>query len=137
MQSEAAGSPDRSLASKPQPRRTRCPRFFGGSSPKPKSGPTLVNDPQRGLLMSRLSNHAARPARSLASTETAPRLFQRDAPPTTTGKLLLEVARFAAENMAFTQQGDGQAAARARDHLMQIRELASRRLAELPAPTDD
>jgi len=87
--------------------------------------------------MSRLSNHAARPARLLAGTGTSPRLFQRDAPPTTTGKLLLEVARFAAENMAFTQEGDDQAAARARDHLMQIIELANRRLAELPAPTDD
>ncbi|HJQ23955.1 MAG TPA: hypothetical protein VKA60_08555 [Blastocatellia bacterium] len=87
--------------------------------------------------MTRLSNHAARPARSLAGAGTEPRLFQRGAPPTTTGKLLLEVARFAAENMAFTQHGDRQAAARARDHLMQIRELASQRLAELPAPTDD
>lgn len=87
--------------------------------------------------MSRLSNHAARPARSRADAGTAPRLFQRGAPPTTAGKLLLEVARFAAENMAFTQQGDTQAAARARDHLMQIRELASLRLAELPAPSDD
>ena len=86
--------------------------------------------------MTRLSNHAARPAMSHAGARTEPRLFQRGAP-TTTGKLLLEVARFAAENMAFTQQGDDQAAARAREHLMQIRELASRRLAELSAPQDD
>ena len=65
------------------------------------------------------------------------RLFQRGAAPTTTGQLLLEVARFAAETMAFTEQGDAEAAARARDHLMQIRELVTRRLAELPASQDD
>lgn len=66
-----------------------------------------------------------------------PRRFQRGAPPTTTGQLLLEVALFAAENMAFTQQGDAGAADRARDHLLQIRELVSRRLAELPLPQDE
>src|SRR5205809_1503632 len=94
--------------------------------------------------MPRLSNHATRTATAVVSARIEPsprpaesRLFQRGAPPTTTGQLLLEVARFAAENMAFTQQGDAEAAARARDHLMQIRELASRRLAELPSPQGD
>lgn len=82
--------------------------------------------------MSKLSNSAARRARASACAPDEPRLFERGSPPTTTGKLLLEVARFAAENMAFTQQGDSQAAARARDHLMQIIELANRRLVELP-----
>jgi hypothetical protein len=91
--------------------------------------------------MSKSSNHAARPAKSRATadrqgTPNHARLFQRGAPPTTTGQLLLEVARFAAENMAFTQQDDVIAASRARDHLIQIRELASRRLAELPPPQD-
>ena len=90
--------------------------------------------------MSKSSNHAARPARSRAAadrqgTPNQARLFERGAP-TTTGQLLLEVARFAAENMAFTEQGDVSAASRARDHLIQIRELASRRLAELPPPQD-
>ena len=89
--------------------------------------------------MSKSSNHAAKPARSRTAadrrgTPNQARLFQRGAPPTTTGQLLLEVARFAAENMAFTQQGDMSAADRARDHLIQIRELASRRLTELPPP---
>jgi len=94
--------------------------------------------------MSKLSSHAARRAQSLAGAGVEPqrspsnqRLFQRGAAPTTTGQLLLEVALFAAENMAFTQQGDASAADRARDHLMQIRELASRRLAELTSPQDD
>jgi hypothetical protein len=94
--------------------------------------------------MSKLSNHAAKQAKSLACAKVdpqrppnEPRLFQRGTPPTTTGQLLLEVALFAAENIAFTQQGDAGAADRARDHLMQIRELASRRLAELPSPQDD
>ena len=94
--------------------------------------------------MPRLSNHAARTAvATVAARIDLPRrpaesrLFQRGAPPTTTGQLLLEVARFAAENMAFTEQGDAEAAARARDHLMQIRELVTRRLAELPASPDD
>ncbi len=90
--------------------------------------------------MSKSSNHAARPARSRAvadrqSTPDQTRLFERGAP-TTTGQLLLEVARFAAANMAFTEQGDMSAASRARDHLIQIRELVSRRLAELPPPQD-
>lgn len=94
--------------------------------------------------MSRPSSQAARRAKSLAHSggnqQRSPdehRLFQRGAPPTTTGQLLLEVARFAAENMAFTQQGDAGAADRARDHLMQIRELAGQRLAELPSPQAD
>jgi hypothetical protein len=94
--------------------------------------------------MSKLPSHAARQAKSLACAKVDPprspnehRLFQRGAPPTTTGQLLLEVALFAAENMAFTQQGDARAADRARDHLMLIRELASRRLAELPSPQDN
>lgn len=94
--------------------------------------------------MSKLPSSAARQAKSLACEKVDPprspnehRLFQRGAPPTTTGQLLLEVARFAAENMAFTQQGDATAADRVRDHLMQIRELASRRLAELPPPQDN
>ena len=94
--------------------------------------------------MPRLSNHATRTATAVVSARIEPsprpaesRLFQRGAPPTTTGQLLLEVARFAAENMAFTQQGDAEAAARARDHLMQIRELVTRRLAELPPSQDD
>jgi hypothetical protein len=95
--------------------------------------------------MSKLSNQAARQAKSstharVDQQQHAPvevRRFQRDSPPTTTGKLLLEVARFAAENMAFTQQGDMQAAARARDHLLHIRELVGRRLAELPVIEGD
>jgi len=94
--------------------------------------------------MSKLTSHTANPAKSRARAavdqqraQNQPHFFQRGAPPTTTGQLLLEVALFAAENMAFTQQGDAEAADRARDHLMQIRELANRRLAELPLSQDD
>src|SRR2546423_3985377 len=64
------------------------------------------------------------------------RMFQRCPQPTTTGQLLLEVALFAAENKAFVEQGDRAAAERARKHLVQIRELANQRLAEIPSPQD-
>ena len=59
------------------------------------------------------------------------RSFSQGEPPTTTGQLLLEVALFAAENMAFSQDGDVAAAARAREHLLRIRQLVDFRLAEL------
>lgn len=93
--------------------------------------------------MSKLTNSANQAeSRACAAVKqrraaNQPRHFQRGVPPTTTGQLLLEVALFAAENMAFTQQSDAGAADRARDHLLQIRELVSRRLAELPLPQDE
>jgi hypothetical protein len=94
--------------------------------------------------MSKLTDRTANRAESRAGAAVAqrrapnqPSHFRRGVPPTTTGRLLLEVALFAAENMAFTQQSDAGAADRARDHLLQIRELVGRRLAELPSPQDD
>jgi hypothetical protein len=59
------------------------------------------------------------------------RLFDRRQQGTTTGELLVEVGRFAAENMAFRQKGNKAAARRARKHLSQIMKLAKRRRAEI------
>lgn len=73
------------------------------------------------------------------------RLFDRRQQGTTTGELLVEVGRFAAENMTFRQKGNKAAARRARKHLSQIMKLAKRRRAEIsgevrgtgPDSTDD
>ena len=59
------------------------------------------------------------------------RLFDRRAQGSTTGQLLVEVGRFAAENMAFRQKGNKAAARRARKHLSQIMKLAKQRRAEI------
>jgi hypothetical protein len=59
------------------------------------------------------------------------RLFDRRQQGTTTGELLVEVGRFAAENMTFRQKGNKAAARRARKHLSQIMKLAKRRRAEI------
>src|SRR5215831_8377740 len=64
---------------------------------------------------------------------TERRLFDRRAQGSTTGQLLVEVGRFAAENMAFRQKGNKAAARRARKHLSLIMKLAKSRRAEISA----
>lgn len=59
------------------------------------------------------------------------RLFDRRVQGSTTGQLLVEVGRFAAENMVFRQKGNKAAARRARKHLSQIMKLAKLRRAEI------
>jgi hypothetical protein len=59
------------------------------------------------------------------------RLFDRRIQGSTTGQLLVEVGRFAAENMVFRQKGNKAAARRARKHLSQIMKLAKTRRAEI------
>lgn len=61
------------------------------------------------------------------------RLFDRRAQGSTTGQLLVEVGRFAAENMTFRQKGNKAAARRARKHLSLIMKLAKSRRAEISA----
>jgi hypothetical protein len=61
------------------------------------------------------------------------RLFDRRSQTSTTGQLLVEVGRFAAENMLFRQKGNKAAARRARKHLSQIMKLAKLRRAEISA----
>jgi hypothetical protein len=61
------------------------------------------------------------------------RLFDRREQGSTTGELLVEVGRFAAENMIFRQKGNKAAARRARKHLSQIMKLAKQRRAEISA----
>lgn len=61
------------------------------------------------------------------------RLFDRRAQGTTTGQLLIEVGRFAAENMTFRQKSNKAAARRARKHLSLIMKLAKQRRAEISA----
>lgn len=59
------------------------------------------------------------------------RLFDRRSQGSTTGQLLVEVGRFAAENMVFRQKGNKAAARRARKHLSLIMKLAKQRRAEI------
>ncbi|MEW6126172.1 MAG: hypothetical protein AB1757_03840 [Acidobacteriota bacterium] len=61
------------------------------------------------------------------------RLFDRRNQGTVTGELLVEVGRFAAENMAFRQKMNKAAARRARKHLSMIMKLAKQRRAEISA----
>jgi hypothetical protein len=61
------------------------------------------------------------------------RLFDRRVQGSTTGQLLVEVGRFAAENMTFRQKGNKAAARRARKHLSLIMKLAKSRRAEISA----
>jgi hypothetical protein len=61
------------------------------------------------------------------------RLFDRRLQGSTTGQLLVELGRFAAENMVFRQKGNKAAARRARKHLSQIMKLAKSRRAEISA----
>ena len=61
------------------------------------------------------------------------RLFDRRAQGSTTGQLLVEVGRFAAENMVFRQKGNKAAARRARKHLSLIMKMAKQRRAEISA----
>lgn len=63
------------------------------------------------------------------------RLFDRRVQGSTTGQLLVEVGRFAAENMVFRQKGNKAAARRARKHLSQIMKLAKSRRVEISAET--
>jgi len=63
------------------------------------------------------------------------RLFDRRVQGSTTGQLLIEVGRFAAENMVFRQKSNKAAARRARKHLSQIMKLAKQRRAEISAET--
>ena len=65
------------------------------------------------------------------------RLFDRRAQGTTTGQLLVEVGRFAAENMVFNQKGNKAAARRARKHLSVIMKLAKERRAEISNEVKD
>jgi hypothetical protein len=69
------------------------------------------------------------------------RLFDRRNQGSTTGQLLVEVGRFAAENMVFRQKSNKAAARRARKHLSLIMKLAKQRRAEISGemkgvPTD-
>jgi hypothetical protein len=64
-------------------------------------------------------------------TGTDRRLFDRRSQGSTTGQLLVEVGRFAAENMVFRQKGNKAAARRARKHLSLIMKLAKQRRAEI------
>ncbi len=59
------------------------------------------------------------------------RVFDRRVQGSTTGQLLIDVGRFAAENMVFRQKGNKAAARRARKHLSQIMKLAKLRRAEI------
>ena len=59
------------------------------------------------------------------------RLFDRRGQGSTTGQLLVEVGRFAAENMVFRQKSNKAAARRARKHLSLIMKLAKQRRAEI------
>jgi hypothetical protein len=61
------------------------------------------------------------------------RLFDRRLQGSTTGQLLVELGRFAAENMVFRQKGNKAAARRARKHLSLIMKLAKARRAEISA----
>ena len=65
------------------------------------------------------------------------RLFDRRAQGTTTVQLLVEVGRFAAENMVFNQKGNKAAARRARKHLSVIMKLAKERRAEISSEVKD
>ncbi|PYP89947.1 MAG: hypothetical protein DMF61_01735 [Blastocatellia bacterium AA13] len=65
------------------------------------------------------------------------RLFDRRSQGTTTGMLLVEVGRFAAENMVFNQKGNKAAARRARKHLSMIMKLAKERRAEISNEVKD
>ena len=59
------------------------------------------------------------------------RLFDRRVQGSTTGQLLIEVGRFAAENMVFRQKSNKAAARRARKHLSNVMKLAKQRRAEI------
>ncbi len=63
------------------------------------------------------------------------RLFDRRVQGSTTGQLLIEVGRFAAENMVFRQKSNKAAARRARKHLSQVMKLAKQRRAEISSET--
>jgi len=71
------------------------------------------------------------PAGAPERRKTERRLFDRRAQGSTTGELLVEVGRFAAENMVFRQKGNKAAARRARKHLSMIMKLAKSRRAEI------
>ena len=71
------------------------------------------------------------PGESERRTGRERRLFDRRIQGSTTGQLLVEVGRFAAENMVFRQKGNKAAARRARKHLSQIMKLAKSRRAEI------
>ena len=58
-------------------------------------------------------------------------MFDRRNQGSTTGQLLVEVGRFAAENMVFRQKSNKAAARRARKHLSLIMKLAKQRRAEI------
>ncbi len=73
------------------------------------------------------------PSESERRTGSERRLFDRRIQGSTTGQLLVEVGRFAAENMVFRQKGNKAAARRARKHLSQIMKLAKSRRAEISA----
>ena len=73
------------------------------------------------------------PGESERRTGRERRLFDRRIQGSTTGQLLVEVGRFAAENMVFRQKGNKAAARRARKHLSQIMKLAKLRRAEVSA----
>lgn len=73
------------------------------------------------------------PGESERRTGRERRLFDRRIQGSTTGQLLVEVGRFAAENMVFRQKGNKAAARRARKHLSQIMKLAKSRRAEISA----
>jgi hypothetical protein len=79
----------------------------------------------------RRKEDAGPPAGRERRTGADRRLFDRRSQGSTTGQLLVEVGRFAAENMVFRQKGNKAAARRARKHLSLIMKLAKQRRAEI------
>ena len=77
----------------------------------------------------RKDNLGPPPAESERRTGGERRLFDRRVQGSTTGQLLIEVGRFAAENMVFRQKSNKAAARRARKHLSQVMKLAKQRRA--------
>lgn len=79
----------------------------------------------------RKENLGPPPPESERRTGGERRLFDRRIQGSTTGQLLIEVGRFAAENMVFRQKSNKAAARRARKHLSQVMKLAKQRRAEI------
>jgi hypothetical protein len=66
-------------------------------------------------------------------TKAGDKLFDRSKQGSTTGEILVEVGRFAAENIKFNKVGNKAAGRRARAHLSKIMKLSKARRAEISA----
>lgn len=91
------------------------------------------NDSENQAIEERRRSDLGPPAGVTERRVLNQRLFDRRAQGSTTGELLVEVGRFAAENMAFRQKTNKAAARRARKHLSLIMKLAKQRRAEISA----